>query len=116
MSLMEEDLLAGHPVLRTIRTLGRSGNHIVVLARNVSTGQLVAVKLITRGFDSAQAKYLLRELLNHYELTLAKHPHIVSLLDCFLTPQYLAIVMEYVDGENLQVIARRCVPRSHNPR
>ncbi|GIL83612.1 hypothetical protein Vretifemale_12281 [Volvox reticuliferus] len=104
---MEEDPLTGHPVLRTIRTLGRSGSHFVVLAQNISTGQLVAVKLIPRGFDSAKAKYLLRELLNHYELTLAKHPHIVGLLDCFLTPKYLAIVMEYVDGENLQVFLEK---------
>ncbi|GLC42118.1 hypothetical protein PLESTM_001293300 [Pleodorina starrii] len=104
---MEEDPLGGHPVLRSLRTLGHSGNHLVVLATNLSTGQLVAVKLIPRGFDSAQAKYLLRGLLNHYELTLAKHPHIVGLLDCFLTPRYLAIVMEYVDGENLQVFVEK---------
>ncbi|KAG2442023.1 hypothetical protein HYH02_009815 [Chlamydomonas schloesseri] len=97
----DEDPLAGS-VLRTVRVLGSSADNTVVLASNSFTGQLVAVKLISRGFDSPRAKYLLRELLNHYELTLAKHPHIVSLLDVFLTPRHLAIVMEYVDGENLQ--------------
>jgi hypothetical protein len=39
----------------------------------------VAVKLVPRGFDSRNAKYLLRELLNHYELTLAHHPHVTAL-------------------------------------
>ncbi len=74
--LFDEDPLAGS-VLRTVRVLGSSADNTVVLASNSFTGQLVAVKLISRGFDSPRAKYLLRELLNHYELTLAKHPHIV---------------------------------------
>ncbi|KAG2440772.1 hypothetical protein HXX76_003628 [Chlamydomonas incerta] len=103
---LDEDPLAGS-VLRTVRILGTSDDNTVVLASNSFTGQLVAVKLVSRGFDSPRAKYLLRELLNHYELTLAKHPHIVSLLDVFLTPRHMAIVMEYVDGENLQVFTEK---------
>lgn len=74
---MLEDPLAGHQVLRTVRLLGR-GSHgsIVVLAQSYVTGGLVVVKLIPRGFDSRQAKYCLRALLNQYELTLLKHPHV----------------------------------------
>lgn len=82
-SRLDEDPLAGS-VLRTLRILGRSseGDNVTVLASSSSTGQLVAVKLISRGFDSPRAKYLLRELLNHYELTLAKHPHVVRYVVC----------------------------------
>ncbi len=77
---MLEDPLAGHQVLRTVRVLGQ-GSHAhgsVVLAQSYVTGGLVAVKLIPRGFDSRQAKYCLRALLNQYELTLLKHPHVSS--------------------------------------
>ncbi|KAG2496746.1 hypothetical protein HYH03_005155 [Edaphochlamys debaryana] len=103
---MLDDPLAGHPTLRTLRVLGKNESHIVVLASEPN-GQLHAVKLVPRGFDSRAAKYLLRELLNHHELTLCKHPHIVSLQDVFLTPRHLAIVLEYVDGENLQVFMEK---------
>ncbi len=37
------------------------------------------------------------------ELSLSKHPHIVEFKEVFATPQYLAEVVEYVEGETLQV-------------
>jgi serine/threonine-protein kinase SRK2 len=43
-----------------------------------------------------------RELLNHQELSLSRHPHIVEFREAFLTPLHLAVVMEFVEGENLQ--------------
>ena len=39
-----------------------------------------------------------REIYNHARLV---HPHIVQFEDCFLTPKYLAIAMEYADGGTL---------------
>lgn len=45
---------------------------------------------------------MLRELLIHQELTLSRHPHIVEFREVILTPLYLGVVMEYVDGEDLQ--------------
>jgi serine/threonine protein kinase len=37
------------------------------------------------------------------ELSMANHPHIVEMKGAFLTPYYLALVMEYVEGETLEV-------------
>jgi len=34
---------------------------------------------------------------------LANHPHIVEMKGAFLTPFYLALVMEYVEGETIEV-------------
>lgn len=45
---------------------------------------------------------MLRETLNHQQLSLCQHPHIVEFHEVFLTPSYLAVVMEYVNGTNLQ--------------
>lgn len=56
----------------------------------------------TTGWEASQNKYLLRELLIHQELSACHHPHIVELKEVFLTPVYLAAVMEHVEGQDLQ--------------
>ncbi len=52
---------------------------------------------------------MLRETLNHQQLSLCQHPHIVEFHEVFLTPSYLAVVMEYVNGTNLQHYLEVCV-------
>ena len=37
------------------------------------------------------------------ELSLVKHPHVVEFKGAFLTPRYLAFIMEYVEGETIEV-------------
>lgn len=34
---------------------------------------------------------------------MSNHPHIVEMKGAFLTPFYLAVVMEYVEGETIEV-------------
>ncbi|KAI8473311.1 MAG: serine carboxypeptidase S28-domain-containing protein [Monoraphidium minutum] len=96
------DPLAGHPRYELVRNLGRGSHSTVHLCRDRATGEAVAVKLIQRGWDPGQSKYVERELLNHQELSRSRHPHIVEFREVFLTPSHLGVVMEYVDGENLQ--------------
>jgi serine/threonine protein kinase len=43
-------------------------------------------------------RYVMREIMHHGGL---KHPFIVDLKEVFLTPDYLAIVMEYAQGGNV---------------
>ena len=45
----------------------------------------------------------MREVMHHGGL---KHPFIVDLKEVFLTPEYLAIVMEYAQGGNVSSGAR----------
>lgn len=51
-------------------------------------------------------KYVQREILNHRRLN---HPHIIQLIEVFLTPTHLAIVMEYAPGGDMYqyVLQRR---------
>ena len=50
-------------------------------------------------------KYVEREVLNQASLF---HPHVVGFKEVFLTPNHLAIVLEYVAGGNvLQYILRK---------
>jgi len=43
-------------------------------------------------------RYVMREVMHHGGL---KHPFIIDLKEVFLTPEYLAIVMEYAQGGNV---------------
>jgi len=75
-----------------IRELGSGTFGCVVLAKDVSTGQNVAVKKIPR---SQVQGYTLSELINH---SMLRHPHIVKFHQVFLSPTNVNIVMEYVPG------------------
>ena len=73
-----------------IRHIGRGAFGSVHLASS-KNGAFVAVKCVPVDGQEMQEARLLR---------LAKHPHIVSILDCFLWEKQLCIVMEYLP-ENL---------------
>lgn len=57
----------------------------------------MAIKFLERG--SGVSKSVLREVLNHRLCVV--HPNIVQFRECFLTSQYLAIVMEYAAGGDM---------------
>ncbi|PNW73673.1 hypothetical protein CHLRE_13g568050v5 [Chlamydomonas reinhardtii] len=90
------------PRFQTLKFLGKGGQGFVQLAFDDVHKQRVAIKYIDRGWSRGFYKYVLRETLNHQQLSLCKHPHIVEFHEVFLTPSYLAVVMEYVNGTNLQ--------------
>ncbi|GIL58543.1 hypothetical protein Vafri_13489 [Volvox africanus] len=90
------------PRFQTIKFLGRGAQGFVQLAYDNLHKERVAIKYIDRGWSRGFYKYVLRETLNHQQLSLCKHPHIVEFHEVFLTPSYLAVVMEYVNGTNLQ--------------
>ena len=49
-----------------------------------------------------------REIINHSCLI---HPHIVRFRECFLTPKYLGIAMEYAAGGDLyKFVAAKYAP------
>ena len=79
----------------------------VDLAQDLAAGpsSRVAVKFLDRGPGVNRAT--LREIINHR--LCAGHPHIVRFQEVFLTPRYLAIVMEYASGGDMfeYVLAHR---------
>lgn len=79
-----------------IRDLNSGTFGFVELALDKVTGQQVAIKFIERG--DKVTKYVSREIVNHRYLM---HPHVVQFKEVFLTPQYLAIAMEYVSGGDM---------------
>lgn len=67
----------------------------VVLARDNTTGEAVAVKVIRRGEVN---KYVEGEITNHGQL---RHPHVIQFREVFLTPEDICIAMEYATGGTL---------------
>eukprot|EP00884_Botryococcus_braunii_P014305 jgi/Botrbrau1/22876/Bobra.0065s0034.1 len=59
----------------------------------------VAIKLLERGVQMRTFKtYVTREVLHQSSL---RHPFVIGLSEVFLTPNHLALVMEYAEGGNM---------------
>uniref|UniRef100_A0A3P9LCA6 SNF-related serine/threonine-protein kinase n=1 Tax=Oryzias latipes TaxID=8090 RepID=A0A3P9LCA6_ORYLA len=84
---------------RVGRTLGRGHFAVVKLARQVNTGQLVAVKIIDKTkLDVLAASHLLQEVRC---MRLVQHPNVVQLHEVIDTPTTLYLVMELAEGGDL---------------
>ncbi|KAL4857616.1 Serine/threonine-protein kinase 8 [Chlorella vulgaris] len=100
-----------------VGVLGSGAYGFVIRAKDTRDPEAphVAIKLLPRGgFVSLRRvreyrRYVMREIMHHGGL---KHPNIIDLREVFLTPQYLAIVMEYAQGGNLHRFLRERCP--HN--
>jgi serine/threonine protein kinase len=87
---------------RVERLLGEGGMGVVVAARHVRTGDLVAIKLIRqeRASDPAFLKRFLREATITLQL---RGPRVARVLRVGYLPSGLPyLVMEYLEGETLQ--------------
>ncbi|XP_011022824.1 PREDICTED: serine/threonine-protein kinase SAPK2-like isoform X2 [Populus euphratica] len=79
-----------------LKDIGSGNFGVAKLAREITTGELFAVKYIERGQKIDE--HVQREIMNHRSL---KHPNIIRFKEVLLTPTHLAIVMEYADGGEL---------------
>mmetsp|Transcript_20871 Transcript_20871/g.66093 ORF Transcript_20871/g.66093 Transcript_20871/m.66093 type:complete len:340 (-) Transcript_20871:17-1036(-) len=79
-----------------VKDIGSGNFGVAKLMKDLSTGELVAVKYIERGEkidDNVR-----REIINH---RLLRHPNIIQFKEVLLTKTHLAIVMEYASGGEL---------------
>lgn len=79
-----------------VKDIGQGNFGVAKLMRNRATGEEVAVKFLERG--PKIDRNVEREILNHRQL---QHGNIVAFKEVRLTPQHLAIVMEYAAGGEL---------------
>jgi serine/threonine protein kinase len=90
-----------------IRKLPGGGMGRVYEATDTTNGRRVALKMIDRGTDSDSLQIVAAERLGvelHKRLY-ALDPRITAVHDSGETPEYLYIVMEYVDGQDLSELA-----------
>lgn len=88
---------------KLIKKLGAGGMATVYLAKDLSTKNNVAVKILHPQFseDSQTVERFLREAKAS---TILEHPNIVKVLDQGKEENYYFIVMEYVSGKDLKRI------------
>ena len=100
-NIMEMTRIGHYDILDCI---GRGGMGLVYLARDTRLDRQVAIKCLrTELFEPHYRERFKREALLLAKLN---HPNIVQIYDFIETPDQLALVMEYVDGQNLQARLR----------
>ncbi|KAI8467428.1 MAG: hypothetical protein J3K34DRAFT_523747 [Monoraphidium minutum] len=106
---MQRQLQAGERLrVAAIQLIGRGAFSYVVLARNVATNEVVAIKVLRR---EEASRYLEGEIVNHSQL---RHPHVIQFREVFLTPTDICIAMEYASGGTLFDYIQRS-GRLHEP-
>ena len=96
----DQDPLAGSDWNRQFRTdkhLKSGAYGCVWRCDDLAANEKVAIKFISRARNRID-RNVEREIINH---SMLEHPHIIQFRLCFLTDKYLAIAMEYADGDNL---------------
>ncbi|RMG20578.1 MAG: serine/threonine protein kinase [Deltaproteobacteria bacterium] len=94
------------PGFEILRTLGKGGMGEVYLARQVSLGRLVAVKVLAPHLSS-DTEFVRRFEKEAAALAALSHPNIVGIIDRGRTDSTLYFAMEYVDGPSLREIIDR---------
>ncbi|WP_235905530.1 protein kinase domain-containing protein [Tautonia marina] len=93
------------PHYKTLRELGRGAMGVVYLAQHSRTGRKVALKLIVP--ESAAARSAIDRFLREMTvISKLKHPNIVEWLEQGTSGGRFWFAMEYVDGSNLEAVAR----------
>jgi serine/threonine protein kinase len=109
----KEQLITSIGDYQFVRTLGKGSTAKVKLAKHRLTGELVAIKIVSRRkFQAAVAstKRPSHETLRHKENRILRealimhvmdHPNIVKLLDLMVTDDWFILIFEYVEGVQL---------------
>ncbi len=83
--------------IQLVRRLSAGAYGFVWCCLDRDSGSHIAIKFIARDKNTID-KNVEREIINH---SMLMHPHIVEFKICFLTAKYLAIAMEYAEGQDL---------------
>ncbi len=102
-----EDLDAVLDAYEFIEILGKGGMGAVYKARQLSLDRLVAIKILPRVTDGDKFRFADRFQREARAMARLTHPNIVAVYDFGQTrDDQLYIVMEYVDGTDLQKLIR----------
>eukprot|EP00210_Caulerpa_lentillifera_P007804 g7448.t1 len=99
---MSETPQRGADRYQKIKDINSGSFGFVELAKDLLTGQNVAIKHIERG--PKINKHVRNEIMNHRSLL---HHHVIQFKECFLTDKHLCIVMEYAPGGDMLEFIRK---------
>ncbi|GAB2190376.1 hypothetical protein MAH1_19840 [Sessilibacter sp. MAH1] len=99
ISLNRSEIKPNYQNYEIIKELGRGGMGVVYLAKDLRLNRLVAIKQLQGNVaDDKSQEFLLNEARTQAAFN---HPNIIQIYDTIEGEQAPAIVMEYVNGENL---------------
>lgn len=84
-----------------LERLGRGGFASVYRARDLRTGEFVALKVVPPGTDPESVRRLMREAR---AVARVAHPNVVRVYECGVTPEGAYVAMELLVGNTLQDI------------
>lgn len=88
---------------KVIKTIGKGGFAVVVMAIDPLTNEKVAIKVVDR--KEVENQGLLMYLENELRLSARfDHPNIVKVLDILYEPELIMIIMEFVPNGDLQTL------------
>jgi pSer/pThr/pTyr-binding forkhead associated (FHA) protein len=92
------------PGYETIKVLGRGGMGCVMLARNIETGQAVAIKTLLP--EVAVSDQALRRFMREIDVAAAlQHPNIVRFIDRGTNNGVVYLITEFVEGADAAKLA-----------
>jgi serine/threonine-protein kinase len=97
-------MIIGH--YEIVKEIGRGGMGIVYQGRHTTIGQIVAIKALTPEWWS-QPDMRNRFINEAKSQALLNHPNVVNLYNFFEEDGKSYLVMEYVDGENIERIIKK---------
>eukprot|EP01023_Acetabularia_acetabulum_P056784 TRINITY_DN6592_c0_g2_i1.p1 TRINITY_DN6592_c0_g2~~TRINITY_DN6592_c0_g2_i1.p1 ORF type:complete len:343 (-),score=29.22 TRINITY_DN6592_c0_g2_i1:1206-2234(-) len=95
-----------------LKQVGKGGQGVVCKARDIKTGEFVAIKVMNREAlkHAPDAQYskqrILTEIINHKRLT--GHPLIIDFREVFQTKSFLCIVMQFAKGGDMYSYLMGC--------
>jgi serine/threonine-protein kinase CHEK2 len=86
------------------RTIGSGGCGVVRLIFNVKTFQKYAMKIIRKETNRLATTTIAynAKILNEVKIMKSlSHPHVLSLVDCYESPDNVVIIMDYLEGKDM---------------
>ncbi|HEX8437932.1 serine/threonine-protein kinase [Archangium sp.] len=97
------------PGYELVRVLGRGGMGEVWLARQISLGRSVAVKVLPPRL-AKDPEFVTRFEKEATALAALSHPNIIQIIDRGVAGEHYYFVMEYVEGRSLREVMRELSP------
>jgi len=100
-----DDDLGNHRRFKSVKLLNHGSFGMVSLAKDIHSGEMVAIKCLTKPNSAAAAttEFAIDELSQEYEFhsRVGNHPNVVNLIHSFETESHMFLVLEYCPNGDL---------------
>jgi serine/threonine protein kinase len=102
-----EELQTAIPGLEVLEFISQGGMGSVFKAKQKNLDRLVALKVVPSSGENSHVAHPDRFLREARTLAKLSHPNIVPVFDVGRTDQFIYLIMEFIEGDNLRGLMRR---------